>query len=194
MAERAHPDDPGFHDNGAVKNIYKENLYSRYEFCNKYTSGKVVLDVPCGTGWGTSLLKNAFRIYGLDISEEAVTFANDRFKNENTFFQVGSMTAMPFPSDYFDLVICLEGFEHVNQDVGLKFLREAIRVLKDSGLLIMTIPILTNGKHSGNPYHLYEPSHDEIQTILTERFRVILFEVFDGPDSQIVRFVGTPKP
>ena len=193
MAERAHPDDPGFQDNGLIKNIYRKCLNDRYEFCNKYTPGKIVLDVPCGTGWGTSLLKGASKIYGVDISEESILFANERFGENNKTFQVGSMASLPFGRNFFDLIICLEGFEHVHQEIGLKFLDEVNRTLQKSGLLIMTIPILTNGKHSGNPYHLYEPSHDEIQTILSERFRISLFEIFAGPDSQIVKFVGSPK-
>ena len=59
MAERAHPEHKGFKDKffGLFKNKYKQNLYKRYLFCNDYISNKIVLDVPCGTGWGTSLLR-----------------------------------------------------------------------------------------------------------------------------------------
>jgi len=193
MAERAHPDDSGFQDNGPIQNIYRKCLYDRYEFCNEFTVGKIVLDVPCGTGWGTSLLRGAKKIYGVDISQESILFANQRFGGHDITFQQGSMASLPFERNSLDLIICLEGFEHVQQEVGLKFLDEANRTLNKSGLLIMTIPILTNGRHSGNPYHLYEPSHDEIQALLSERFRISLFEIFAGPDSKIVRFVGAPK-
>ncbi len=73
MAERAHPEDPGFKDKmlGLKENRYKKKLYDRYKFCNNFINGKSVLDIPCGVGWGTSLLKKAKSIIGIDISSEA---------------------------------------------------------------------------------------------------------------------------
>ena len=195
MAERAHPDLAGFRDKwfGLKKSVYKQNLFRRYKFCNKYIKDKIVLDAPCGVGWGTSLLKSAHKIYGVDISEEAICYARKHFKKDNIEYKIGDMAELPFKNDFFDVVICLEGFEHVPRNIGMKFLDEAIRVLKKKGLIIMTIPILTNGRHSGNPYHLYEPAHEEIQSILNERFFFIFFDLINGPDSQIVYFVGRPK-
>ena len=48
MAERAHPFDENFKDKyfGLVKNPYRKLLYKRYQFCNKYITGKTVPDNP----------------------------------------------------------------------------------------------------------------------------------------------------
>lgn len=195
MAERAHPEDPGFKDKwfGLVKNKYKKNLFDRYAFCNGYIADKVVLEIPCGVGWGTSLLKGYKHITALDISEEAIRYAKSSFGNKNICFKVGDMTKLSFNDNYFDVVVCLEGYEHVTKDVGLCFIKEAKRVLKDDGKLIMTVPLITDGKHSGNPYHLYEPTLTEIQEILTADFLYTRFEIIKGPESDIAWFVGTPK-
>jgi len=195
MAERAHPDLPGFKDKcfGLRKSVYKKNLYKRYRFCNKYIEGKTILDVPCGTGWGTSLLKKAKEIYAVDNSPEAIEYAQNNFKKKNIHYQLGDMSSLRFDDHFFDVVICLEGFEHVPKEVGLKFLDEAVRVLKKEGSLIMTVPVLTDGKHSGNPYHLYEPSIEELRKILSDRFHFTYFETVKGPESQIVYFVGNTK-
>lgn len=195
MAERAHPDLPGFKDKwfGLKKSVYKKNLYKRYHFCNKYIEGKTILDVPCGTGWGTSLLKKAKEIYAVDNSPEAIEYAQNNFKRKNIHYKLGDMSSLQFDDHFFDAVICLEGFEHVPKEVGLKFLDEAVRVLKKEGLLIMTIPVLTDGKHSGNPYHLYEPSIEELREILSDRFHSMYFETVKGPESPIVYFVGNTK-
>jgi 2-polyprenyl-3-methyl-5-hydroxy-6-metoxy-1,4-benzoquinol methylase len=195
MAERAHPDLPGFKDKwfGLKKSKYKSNLYRRYEFCNKYIMDKVILDIPCGTGWGTSLLKNAKMIYAVDIAPEAIEYATEHFRMKNVVYELGDMLSLRFDSGFFDAIVCLEGFEHVPRETGLKFLDEASRTLKKDGLLIMTVPILTTGKHSGNPYHLYEPSLEELQETLTQRFSFVFFETIDGPESQIVYFVGKTK-
>lgn len=194
MAERAHPEDPGFKDKwfGLMKNKYKKNLLERYYFCNKYILGKTVLEIPCGVGWGTSLLKGAKQIHALDISEEAIRYANARFKKNNIVYNIGDMTNLDYVDDYFDVVICLEGYEHVTKDVGLSFLSEAARVLTKNGLLIMTVPLITNGKHSGNPYHLYEPTQEELQDILMARFIYKYYEIVVGPDGDLAWFVGTP--
>jgi ubiquinone/menaquinone biosynthesis C-methylase UbiE len=195
MAERAHPDLPGFKDKwfGLKKSVYKQRLFDRYRFCNRFVKGKIVLEIPCGVGWGTSLLKGARKIHAVDISEEAVEYAKKNFNRPNVVYQTGDMSAIPFENAHFDLIICLEGFEHVRKEIALKFLEESRRVLKPEGLLIMTVPILTNGRHSGNPYHLFEPSLEELQDILAARFKLRHFEVFQGPDSEIVKFVGIFK-
>ena len=86
MAERAHPD--LFRNKiqrymlwGFIPMIkYKRNLYRkaffwRYKIAAKYCPDKVVLDVPCGMGWGTSLLKEAKEVHGVDISEDAIVEA-----------------------------------------------------------------------------------------------------------------------
>lgn len=195
MAERAHPDLPGFRDKllGFKKSKYKTALYRRYRFCNSYIEDKEILDIPCGTGWGTSLLRGAAKIYAVDRAADAIEYARDKFKGKNVVYSVGDMAALDFLDLSLDAVVCLEGFEHVPQEVGLAFLSEVCRVLKKDGFLIMTVPILTNGKHSGNPYHLFEPSYDEILEIVTSRFKIKFFEVVPGPESEIVYFVGTPK-
>jgi ubiquinone/menaquinone biosynthesis C-methylase UbiE len=195
MAERAHPDLPGFRDKllGLKKSVYRKNLYRRYEFCNKYIKDKTVLDIPCGTGWGTSLLKGAKHIYALDIAQDAIEYARSHFSRGNISYEVGDMARLQFDDGLLDVIICLEGFEHVAEDVGMKFLSEAGRVLKQGGILIMTVPVLTNGKHSGNPHHIYEPSIENLQSSLHERFLFIHWDVVQGPESEIVYFVGKPR-
>ena len=132
MAERAHPEDVGFKDKfwGLKKNPYKRKLYERYLFCNKFIKNKIVCDIPCGTGWGTSLLKNYKKILGFDISQEAVDYANKKYSGDKISFKVANMNSIPIDSDSVDVLLCLEGFEHVKKEVGLMFIEECKRVLK----------------------------------------------------------------
>lgn len=186
MAERAHPEDSGFREGS----IYRENFFKRYAFACKYTVGKDILDIPCGVGWGTSLLSAKSKI-GIDISPEAIDYAKSHYTGID--FRLGNMNNIPLPDDSIEIIVCLEGYEHVTKEIGISFLQEAARILKKEGLLILSCPVIPpNGKHSGNPYHLYEPTKKGIDKVLSSSFIQIKSEIFQGPDNPIMYFVGKP--
>lgn len=201
MAERAHPDDPGFRDRwfGLKKNPYREKLYERYRFCNTHIKDQAILDVPCGSGWGTSLLKGYRRCVGVDISEEAVAFAKKKYERPGRLdFVVGGMEKLPAKDADVDVIVCLEGFEHVDRSVGTAFLLEAQRALKRGGLLIMTCPVLNEfGADTGNPHHLCEYPEEELIDKLNRGFRVRTIERVQGPEGPeyrtVVENLGGPR-
>lgn len=187
MAERAHPDSKAFKDKlfGLVKNVWRENLFLRYSFCNDYIENKVVLDIPCGMGWGTSMLKGYKELWGIDISVEAIEEAKQRYPSIH--YKVGDMTSIDMPDDYFDVVICLEGFEHVTFLEGQKFLSESKRILKKDGLLVLTTPLLRENKyHSSNIYHLCEYKEEELARVLEEKdFQIEKQDYLRNPVSNV---------
>lgn len=192
MAERAHPEDTGFKDKffGLFRNKYKQKLYERYNFCNKYIKGKKVLDIPCGVGWGTNLLKGAASIIGIDISNESIDYAKKHYENDNRKFYIGNMQFIPLGDNSIDVLICLEGFEHVSKDIGARFIEESKRVLRRDGLLIITCPVLNEkSETTGNPYHLSEYPEYELIEILNKNFRIISLERIKGPDGPEYRSV-----
>ncbi len=193
MAERAHPEDAGFQDRwfGLKKNKYRQKLVERYELCNPHVAGKRVLDIPCGTGWGTSLLKGCTRVIGVDISSEAVDYAREHYQEPGSFeFELGDMSKIPVGDDSVDVVLCLEGFEHVEKTIAAAFLEECRRVLPVGGLLIMTCPVLDEtGQDTGNPYHVYEYPEEELIDILNRSFRVQKLERMQGPDGPEYRAI-----
>lgn len=186
MAERAHPDDPAFQGT-----VYEERLRDRYARCQPYVQGRDVLDVPCGAGWGSSLLSGYASLTGLDIDADAIAFATQRYPGIR--FVTGPMEALPFEDASFDVVLCLEGLEHVFASDARAFLRQARRVLRPGGRLILTAPLLNAGKHSGNPYHLYEFREPELRAMLEPLFELELFETFEGGDGPTVRSIGVAR-
>lgn len=187
MAERASPEIQGFKRQKEYKLIFKrkfipwvkvvKNPYSiefqwRYKWASSFCRNKIVLDVPCGMGWGTSLVKNAKQVYGIDISQEAINEAITRYGNRIQFEQ-GSMEKLNFDDHTFDTVVCLEGIEHVPPEVGEEFIIESHRVLRHKGILLMSSPQHETRKHSGNPYHVKEYSPVELMALLYPKFDIL---------------------
>lgn len=186
MSERAHPDDPAFDHKGwrltwrrrfipwlspPHRNPYRDAFEWRYRWVAPYCQNKVVLDVPCGMGWGTSLIQGTKSLTGVDIDTASIAEANQRY-SDSAQFKVGSMAELPFFDDSVDVVVCLEGIEHVPVDIGDQFLHEASRVLISQGKLLLSSPYCTRGGHSGNPYHIHEYQPDEIRTKVGQLFRI----------------------
>ncbi|MFW5738916.1 MAG: class I SAM-dependent methyltransferase [Myxococcota bacterium] len=205
MAERAHPDLDGFRDRWRVrwrfgvvpwperyKNPYRAEVLWRYRWVGPFCEGKDVLDVPCGMGWGTSLIRGTRSIIGLDISERAVQEARSRY-GTHASFRVGSMDKLDFPDATFDTIVCLEGIEHVPKPVARSFVTEARRVLRPSGQLLLSSPHPRHGTHSGNPYHAYEYPPEEMRALLETRFDVV--DVSSrGVDELIIHYFHAKKP
>lgn len=183
LAERAYPEDPAY----VNKSKYYDAFIERYSFGKKYTQKMTVLDVPCGCGWGTSLIDNAKDVYGIDISSDAIDYARSHF---NAHFFEGTMCNMPFEKDKFDVALCFEGIEHISKEEGVLFLNEIKRVVKEDGLIIGSVPILNeNGKNTGNPYHIFEYPEDYLRLLLECNFEIMVYDIKQGGDGPIVYFV-----
>jgi len=98
-----------------------------------------ILDAGCGEGFVSGLLYRGLReenveITGLELTEEAIEKA--RAMNPEIPFVQGDVLKMPFESRSFDIVLCTEVLEHL-EDPGAA-LRELLRVTGVS--LIVTVP------------------------------------------------------
>lgn len=91
------------------------------------------LDVPCGKGdLALVLSASGWRVTGGDRSPSS---AQARGVDAVT---VDLERPLPWPDSSFDLVLCVEGIEHVEAQAAL--LREASRVLRPGGALVVTTP------------------------------------------------------
>jgi SAM-dependent methyltransferase len=154
--------------------------YARYAFTARLARGKRVLDIGCGTGYGSAVLAEAaLHVTGVDVSPEAVASARAAFSRENIEFLSASAERLPFPDSSFDLIIAFEVIEHLEDWKAL--LAEARRLLSPTGQFIVSTPnklyyAESRRLHGPNPYHAHEFEYEEFKDALAAHFpNVALF-------------------
>lgn len=121
---------------------YDERRNTRVTILNnvldkKYKKNMELLDIGCGFGEVLSRIPSQWKKYGIDYSESNVNVATKILGNEVNI-QQGSIYNLPYKDNQFDVVICLEVLEHIEQDeIALK---EINRVVKKDGLFIIAVP------------------------------------------------------
>jgi SAM-dependent methyltransferase len=95
-----------------------------------------LLDIGCGLGVFMRRLEDVYEVYGIDVSHHAVEQA--RKLATKAKMGVGTATHLPFEANSFDITAAFDVVEHL-EDPELLF-REARRVLKQDGLLVLSTP------------------------------------------------------
>ena len=176
---------------GQVNNELWAEHVSRYALAARFAPGRRVLDLGCGTGYGTAdLARVASAVVGVDLARDAIDYALLNFPSAR-FLQC-SATSVPFPQASFDLVTAFEVIEHVRDWRSL--LAEAQRVLDPKGILIVSTPNAryyaeSRAASGPNPFHEHEFEFGEFRAALGEFFphvrilfqdRVEAFAFYDG--------------
>lgn len=153
-------------------NIEAAIHFARYAICKKLAKGKRVLDVACGEGYGSYILKEAGAEYvvGVDISKESIAKAERLFSKEGLRYQAADVVDLDtlFAEGEFDIVISVETIEHLADPTA--FLKSIKRIAKPGGIIILSCP----NDHwyypqddQANPYHLRKYRLNEFQQIST---------------------------
>lgn len=114
-----------------------ERMYQRYKFAADYVENKVVLEIACGTGIGLGLLaKKAKKVVGVDIDEKNIRIAQNTYQNVLNI-EVKKMDAhsIDYPDASIEVVLLYEAIYYLKEP--LLFIREASRVLKKDGILLI---------------------------------------------------------
>ena len=140
---------------------------ARYRWAAQAAPGRSVLDAGCGTAYGTRILSEAGAsdVVGIDIAE-AVLDAVRPDMPTGVRLDAGDIRELPFGDDRFDLVVCFEVIEHVEDPFSV--LDELVRVMAPGGLLAISSP--NRGVYQpGNPHHCHEFRPDELAAELGVR-------------------------
>lgn len=110
------------------------NIFGKY-----IKEGEKVLDLGCGNGRLLDLFKDKKIDYiGIDNSEKLIEIAKKKCPDAK--FQVADALNLSFPDNYFDKIFSIAVLHHIpSEEFRLQSLKEAKRVLKPGGLLILTV-------------------------------------------------------
>lgn len=102
-------------------------------------SPRNILDIGCGNGFVTKQIANAFpkaKIIAIDIEKDKIEYAKKYNKAGNVKYARGNLFRLPFKKNSFDLVICNEVLEH------LEDYKKAIQVLTglSSKYFLVSVP------------------------------------------------------
>ena len=104
------------------------------------SEGASVLDLGCGTGNLTALLRERFpgaAVWGVDPAEKMVELASDRFRADGGVeILMGEGTRIPLPSQHLDYVVSNLALHHVLPEQRTLCAAEIARVLKPGGRLV----------------------------------------------------------
>ncbi len=133
-------------------------------------SGGKILDVGTGRGWFVRLLKENLKNYdeiiGIDIRENVLEIAREKFGAENIKFGNMDATKLEFADNSIDTVSISNTLHHLPVDLLEKILIEMKRVLKPKGHFIIQEMFCDNQSEKQQSHVLLHHLQGEMDTLL----------------------------
>jgi SAM-dependent methyltransferase len=150
----------------------------RYQLAAGVCEGARVLDLACGSGYGTRILRaRAASVTGVDKDEATIRAAQASLGQEDDIEFIAADAAEYLESHAaaeFDVIVCFEGLEHLPDPARALTALEALA--KAGKKLVFSVP---NSKafHEENEFHVTDFGYEEARAAF-ERFddRFVLFQ------------------
>lgn len=145
---------------------------------SEVTAADNVLDVACGPGLvACSFAKIAHSVTGIDITEKMIEQATKQQKEQNltnVFWNIDTVSPLPYASNSFSIVITRYSFHHFLNPKAV--LDEMIRVCKPNGVVLIADASLPSNNIDAynhmeklrDPSHAKALSHDEWEKLMNE--------------------------
>ena len=142
-------------DTSNLEEVYQrsQDIVKILEKLNLINKESLVLDIGCGVGRAELLLSKKVKLcIGIDISSSMINLAKKHIKSSHVKFYVTNGNDLKmFDDGKFDLVFSILVFQHLPGEVFKNYLKESLRVLKNSGQLAFQIPIYFTQKPEDPP-------------------------------------------
>lgn len=155
-----------------IPDLEIENYWFRrhqvvYQRLATHCVGRDVLEAGCGEGYGADLIAGvARRVVAVDYDAAAVAHVRGRYPRVEVM--QANLAELPLPDASMDVVVNFQVIEHLWDQA--QFVEECARVLRPSGLLLMSTPnriTFSPGRDTPiNPFHTRELNADELTELL----------------------------
>jgi ubiquinone/menaquinone biosynthesis C-methylase UbiE len=101
-----------------------------------------ILDFGCGNGRLLEILREKdVDYYGVDVSQELVNLAKERYPQfSSNIVKISGQAGLDFPNDFFDSVVSVAVFHHLpGKNFRLDIAKELFRITKPGGIVIVTV-------------------------------------------------------
>lgn len=146
---------------------------ARYAIVRHLCTGRRVLDIACGEGYGARFLAywGAEYVDGVDISDVAIKNARRLFSDPRTRFHQHDAETVDalFPCSTFDLIVSLETIEHLRDPH--RFLRALKTLLAPEGAIAISCQNdwwYYPSDSENNPFHVRKYRFEEFSTLAEE--------------------------
>jgi len=164
-----------FHQRGSG-DIFQQHL-ARYRFAGSFVRDRKVIDVACGTGYGSALLADsgASRVVGVDVSAESIAGARAAWRRPNLVFEQRDALTID-QLEPVDVAVSFETVEHLEDPE--RFLGAVRGIVAPDGVFLVSTPERQGGSlgdKPDNPFHLREWNRQEFTELLTRHFGTVDF-------------------
>ncbi len=159
-------------ESSVPKSTLDEHL-NRYKFALPHVKNKNILDMACGTGYGTNHLQRYGGIssaLGIDFDPIAVRYAQLKYSSNLVSFVQGD-ACTKCTSQVFETIISFETIEHVPDPDAM--LTNITQMLVADGTFLVSTPIRQNGSLADKPanqFHIREWNQEEFNKLLNKHF------------------------
>ena len=120
----------------------------------KYKPKGRMVDLGCGNGkFARFFAKNGFFGYGIDyvleVIKEAKKLATEDNIGKRTYFKVGDVLSMDYPTHFFDFAYDYGCLHHIKKRDWGQYLRNILRILKKDGFFMLSMFSKNTIKHFG---------------------------------------------
>lgn len=149
---------------------------AKYKFIKSIMSEHdSVLEIGCGTGYGTYYLSKFCReITGIDIDPDQIKKANKTYRSENIVFKHVDIFKNPDIIHDKNIILCFEVIQDMSREMAFDFLK-TISDHKDPGsVLFLSTPRRlpeTQLTQSRLKYHPHEYTYEELHEDLNKIFK-----------------------
>lgn len=148
-----------------------------------------VLDFPCGSGYAAAFLKEfGVKYEGMDLENSTINYAKKVYGKDG-IFKVGDLCSPSLKKEYYDVVACIEGLEHVDNQSQKRLLASLYTSLKSGGIMIISSPENKSGISGPsklNPFHKWELTKDD--------FKQMLFDFFGDKNVELITHKAILSP